>query len=310
MSTYENAPSTTLLATHCALCGRALRDADRVERGVGPDCADKHGYSAAPQGPADWLAAVAALGPRSGLFGSAGALTACWGVDARRAANILVHRAACLPRDARGPVVDALAALGYHRLAVALEAAAGEVVRVATTEAGALAVEAPYNPAFTQALKAARIGARWSPETKVWVVPQDRKAKAGLYKALRLAFAGVLLEGPKGPVRLTVEAALRTRGAPRNGPLRAVWLARAPLGAFRARGVEGEAMAKHKASNDNRPSKARQDEVTRRRRLREGRCPTHGLSMGQVGVWEENGEAGPVVACPRRDCEFQHNAKE
>lgn len=71
-------------------------------------------------------------------------------------------------------------------------------------------------------------------------------------------------------------------------------------------------MTKRKA-NDNqapRPSQARQDDLARQRRLREGRCPTHGLTMGQVGLWEENGEGGPVVECPRRDCGFRYKSKE
>lgn len=35
---YENAPATYMLATHCAFCGRPLVDAQSVETGVGPIC--------------------------------------------------------------------------------------------------------------------------------------------------------------------------------------------------------------------------------------------------------------------------------
>jgi len=35
---YENAAATKLLATNCAICGRALVDATSVELGVGPEC--------------------------------------------------------------------------------------------------------------------------------------------------------------------------------------------------------------------------------------------------------------------------------
>ena len=35
---YTNAPATALVATHCALCGRALLDAASVESGMGPTC--------------------------------------------------------------------------------------------------------------------------------------------------------------------------------------------------------------------------------------------------------------------------------
>jgi hypothetical protein len=51
-------------------------------------------------------------------------------------------------------------------------------------------------------------------------------------------------------------------------------------------------------ANDNRESPVAAQEW----RLRQGRCPVHGLSMGQIGVWSDQRRGGPVVACPRRDC--------
>lgn len=39
---YENAPATKMLATHCAFCSRPLVDAQSVETGVGPICRKKH----------------------------------------------------------------------------------------------------------------------------------------------------------------------------------------------------------------------------------------------------------------------------
>ena len=200
-SSYENAPSTTLLATHCALCGRPLRDADSVERGVGPDCAEKHGYGDA-QGEADWDRVNALLVGGQAHQELFEAVAPCYG-QARGAANAIVHHAALTERKRRRLHVDLLVALGYTRLAVALEAAAGEVVRIQTQDGGALVVKAPYNPSFTAGIKAARVGARWSDADKAWLVPRDAKAKVGLYRALLAAFPGVLLEGPKGPVRLT-----------------------------------------------------------------------------------------------------------
>jgi hypothetical protein len=41
---YENARSTILLATHCLLCGRPLRDVKSVEIGIGPVCRSRAGY--------------------------------------------------------------------------------------------------------------------------------------------------------------------------------------------------------------------------------------------------------------------------
>lgn len=47
----------------------------------------------------------------------------------------------------------------------------------------------------------------------------------------------------------------------------------------------------------------KQDDITRRRRLNNGRCPTHGTALAQIGIHDH----GPVVACPREDCSFQMN---
>lgn len=47
----------------------------------------------------------------------------------------------------------------------------------------------------------------------------------------------------------------------------------------------------------------KQDEVTRRRRLNAGLCPTHGLDLSQVGV--NATQTAPIVGCPRQDCGFE-----
>ena len=57
---YENAPATKLLATHCGICGRPLRDSVSVERCVGPDCAALYLVPEA-QGEPDWMKACAIL---------------------------------------------------------------------------------------------------------------------------------------------------------------------------------------------------------------------------------------------------------
>lgn len=195
-TSYENAASTKLLATHCALCGRSLRDALSVERGIGPDCAEKHGYMDLPLGNPDWAVVMTVL---DGLIPVSAVHPA---LSPRDACNAIVHHAACAPRASRGAFVDAIKALGFQQLAVALADAAGEVVRLTALDGGRYAVEAPYNPGFTQAIKAARIGARWNPAAKVWEVPGDAQAKVALYRVLRAQYAGLLMVGPKGPVRL------------------------------------------------------------------------------------------------------------
>lgn len=221
MSTYEIAPSTILLATCCAACGRPLRDAASVEAGMGPDCREKYGYSAA-QGPANWAQVEDLLvDAERPLFD---AVTAHWG-DAHKAANVLVHHAACSPRDKRGLHVQLLSVLGYVTLAKALAKGAGELVEV-FVRGDWLAVKTPYNPAFNDALKAQRVGARWDKTADVgakrpgaWMVPSDPNAKRGLFAALRVAFEGAMLVSAKGIVQLLPPSPLH--GGPALGSCRA-----------------------------------------------------------------------------------------
>lgn len=44
---YENAPATKMLATHCVVCRRPLLDAASVELGIGPECRNRSGVRAA-----------------------------------------------------------------------------------------------------------------------------------------------------------------------------------------------------------------------------------------------------------------------
>jgi len=80
-------PAASLVATHCALCGRALVDAESVECGVGPVCRGKYGYADGPEGN-------------------------------REAANALVYQIAAEPHGTDvATKIRALRDLGYTRLA-------------------------------------------------------------------------------------------------------------------------------------------------------------------------------------------------
>lgn len=203
MTTYLDDPATALLATDCAACNRPLRDAVSVEAGIGPDCRKKHGYGQA-QGDADWSAVDEAL---AGTPDLAAAIAAHRG-DAHRAANVLVHRAACAARDERAPHVKAVAALEFVKLAAALARGAGDVVEVQPFEDGLLAVRAPFNATFNEVLRGLRIGARWNREAPgnrrpgAWVVPSDMPAKKALLRALRQTFAGAMLVSQHGVTQL------------------------------------------------------------------------------------------------------------
>lgn len=57
-------------------------------------------------------------------------------------------------------------------------------------------------------------------------------------------------------------------------------------------------------NKSKRPSRAKQDEVTRRKRLNDGRCPTHGTILVTTGLHDE--EAGEFQAeCARGNCDFK-----
>lgn len=215
MTTYENAPATKMLATACACCGRPLVDAVSVETGVGPDCRKKHGYAEA-QGPADWEGARQIL---TGGEAIPADLESAWGSNAHEVANVLTHRAACAAKMGRAVYIRALDALGYYKLARAIARASSEMVEV-TEHAAGYAVRTPYRADFVEALKAARIGARWDREGKVWTFPADHRARAEAFRVMRASFAGGWLVSAKGLTQLTLArgraCAPATRGRSRG----------------------------------------------------------------------------------------------
>jgi hypothetical protein len=157
---YESAPATQMLATHCAVCARPLLDAKSVELGIGPDCRRKHGFSTAEVEP-NWSEVADALRGYAvaQLPQDAEVADALWrlgGIETRRVANALVHRIALAQSawqrgedDAQALVaasVRAIRALGFVKLASICE------TRLRTVEMhvedGALAVIAPYHDTF------------------------------------------------------------------------------------------------------------------------------------------------------------------
>ena len=156
---YESAPATAMLATHCAACGRPLLDADSVEAGLGPECRKRHGFAKADAEP-DWAAVrlhlnlvgedadVAAPLPLGDLE-TAEAVWRLGGVETRRFANRLVSRIAIARAEGSSLLpksIAAVGALGYHRLARVIV----ERLTTATIELvdGVLSVEAPFNETF------------------------------------------------------------------------------------------------------------------------------------------------------------------
>lgn len=50
---------------------------------------------------------------------------------------------------------------------------------------------------------------------------------------------------------------------------------------------------------------AKQSVKHRTKRVHAGCCPVHGMGMGQVGLWRENGAVGYLLECFRSDCQVQ-----
>ena len=158
---YTEAPSTIMLATHCCVCGRALRDAASVEAGIGPVCAKD----------AD-LAAIS-------------------GVD-RAIANRLIHAASVALSVGDGAKVldcaDALRCVGALACATRIvEASVGAAVIVEAV-GGMFRVRTPYMADWPEALR------RHIPSgARTW----DPDARVQLWAAIRDTFDGFPLVTPK-----------------------------------------------------------------------------------------------------------------
>ena len=192
---YELAAAVTLIATRCALCGRALLDALSAERGIGPVCWNRAAGEDAP-GPADWTAAAAALALAFPVGVPAAWTEALGAEDARRAVNLCTRWIAAEPADARVPhLLAAVSSLGYLRVSSALAEHLVPVVHVAA-EGDRLAIALGPTVrfgdetfrAFVAAVRAIP-GRRWDGERRANTVPVTSRRE--LWTALR----GVLPPG-------------------------------------------------------------------------------------------------------------------
>lgn len=198
---YEQALSTKLLATHCAYCGRSLRDADSVEHGMGPVCRARIGVN--PEVAPDWLQAQR-------FFPSAEALKdlpvqfstlqkALDKADPHAATNWLIHLASVIfsHGDKVGlkyaNAVLAVHHLGYVTVAKVLAERLFKIRLV--TDNGDYIVNVPHNDDFYQGIWRMRIG-RWDRDRKAYRVPKTNRK--GLWDLLIQCFDGECGFGPKG----------------------------------------------------------------------------------------------------------------
>ncbi len=171
---YLASPALELVATSCCLCGRPLLDAASVERGVGPTCARKAGVGDAAHEP-EWQR-VRAILARIGLAPRCD--------DARAEANRLTHRIGVAPSAPAVPVLlEAIDALGYHRLASAIAEHLVPVTVTIANDNGSLLVttsrlDAEIFESYVDALRAVP-GRRWDAEKKANVVPERSRRELG-----------------------------------------------------------------------------------------------------------------------------------
>lgn len=175
---YEEAPATKFLATHCCVCGRFLLEAESVETGIGPICRAKYGY--------DKVAVSAAV---------------------KDEANKLIYQAAALQKGIEFyKIAERLAELGFSKIAEILKKRAKLKVEVRIKIVEPFyRLEAPYNAEAVAALK--KIPGRFYNEVeevldgkkvkkKYNFVPTVRKQ--ALFDIIRRYYSGLTAEGPKG----------------------------------------------------------------------------------------------------------------
>lgn len=171
MNNYVNAPGTKMLASHCAVCGRPLLDAESVEKGIGPDCRKRYGYDV----PADDAA--------------------------RKEANGIVFQIAMLQKGREAfDLCRKLFDLGWVTLAQRI---LHRLTRIEIVEEpNGLTLRAPYQYQFSGDLRAKLPKAAWHRQKKVWIIPAPGNlpaAKLAVHACLVKHFPGQWATGPKGP---------------------------------------------------------------------------------------------------------------
>lgn len=184
---YENAPSTQMLATHCAVCGKALRDPLSVEIGMGPDCRKKHGFNVEidPDARAEANKIIHALSyhvggqaPNPGYLPTAIARVRELGLD--HLADVLADRLAPVKISR----VDGPGRVGH-----------------AGPPEGRIAVRTPYSEEIVSALRKIP-GRSWDRELKVNTFPDHPENKRTLWATIRKLFPGALVRLPDGELMI------------------------------------------------------------------------------------------------------------
>lgn len=158
---YVDAPSTKLLATHCVICCRPLREAKSVEWGMGPKCRE-------------------GLEPESDISEAV-----------RVEANRIIASAAQLvmaKQPGLAPMISRLKELGLPKVA---ERIAETHLRIQVKEVdGKLLVKVPFKEGFSQVLRQTGVLARWDRDVRMYDMPSDKSTKEKLWTVMKKFFLG------------------------------------------------------------------------------------------------------------------------
>jgi hypothetical protein len=178
---HEDARTTRLVATHCALCGKPLVDAPSVEQGLGPICRKRFGLSTVVPEP---------LTPGPYTVGDpevdARIIAATADGDLRRVANILVWYAAVHVGGAKA----ALAAyrvrqVGFPKLADRLMKHNVRLT-IDILPGQELAVSTPYSELFCELRRQSpSLRGMFDKKTRKWVFPDFPDVRRALVALMR-----------------------------------------------------------------------------------------------------------------------------
>jgi len=187
----------TLVATHCACCGRQLKDATSVDFGVGPICRGKYLYEDALPVTKEILDETRSIVEKELASEIRGYVwSRLVNDDSRAAANHLVKFVAVHQKDAVSmPALRILKVMGYTELVERVEKRIKAAILITVSD-DEVTIESPYNRDFVDAVRAIK-GRRYNREDKTWSVPKT--GKRDLWSAMLNHFEGSLGKGPKGP---------------------------------------------------------------------------------------------------------------
>lgn len=171
----QNAAALAMLATHCAVCRRELRDPISVELGIGPDCRKRYKFDASTVTPEAYAEAKALI-YKLAMLASSG----------------LIDASMCYVAS------DRLKELGFEALSEIIVKKNTKICITAQAD-GRLLVRFPYEPAASHALYS--LGANPHRDTRgkfAGYLITPALANATYNRVLRRFFAGQLGVGPKG----------------------------------------------------------------------------------------------------------------